>query len=122
MSRPSSVKRRRSRTISLLSLPRAQWEIEGLFGYLQDIEWAYEKSELFLLSEQKGEGTERLSGDKEPAMKTFSEEFCCADAVLRVDVIGDEAPSHVLDYMTFMNYLSGRGGPSDRESGSPDRT
>ena len=37
-------------------------------------------------------------------MKTFSEEFCCADAVLRVDVIGDEAPSHVLDDMTFMNY------------------
>ena len=37
-------------------------------------------------------------------MKTFSEEFCCGEAVLRVDVIADEARSHVLDDMTFMNY------------------
>jgi hypothetical protein len=37
-------------------------------------------------------------------MKSFSEEFCCGNAVLRVDVVGDGVGGHVLDDMTFMNY------------------
>ena len=37
-------------------------------------------------------------------MKTFSEEFKCGSAVMRVDVAGDGVEDHVLDDMTFMNY------------------
>jgi len=37
-------------------------------------------------------------------MESFSEEFSCGSAVLRVDAIGSVAGGHVLDDMTFLNY------------------
>ncbi len=40
----------------LVELATRAMEIEGLFGYPQDIEWAYEKSELFLLQSRKVKG------------------------------------------------------------------
>jgi len=40
----------------LVELAARAMEIEGLFGYPQDIEWAYEKNELFLLQSRKVKG------------------------------------------------------------------
>jgi len=37
-------------------------------------------------------------------MHSFSEEFCCGDAALRVDVTGASERAHVLDDMTFLSY------------------
>lgn len=37
-------------------------------------------------------------------MKTFSEEFCCGEGILRIDVIGAPERVRVLDDMSFLNY------------------
>lgn len=37
-------------------------------------------------------------------MKAFSEEVCCGDGVVRIDVIGAPQRVHVLDDMAFLNY------------------